>query len=69
MKLIGNLEKQVDNAVDISEKRNLIEKAGMKLTDDELKMVAGGAFATPAPYPIPQMDGGDGYMQGADHYS
>ena len=42
MKLIGNLKKQVDEAADIAEKKKLIEKAGMKLTDDELNMVAGG---------------------------
>ena len=42
MKLIGNLKKRVDKATDISEKRSLIEEAGMKLTDDELNMVAGG---------------------------
>ena len=43
MKLIGNLKKQVDKATDISEKRSLIENAGMKLTDDELDMVVGGS--------------------------
>ena len=42
MRLIGNLKKQADAAADVSEKRSLIEKAGMKLTDDELEMVAGG---------------------------
>ena len=42
MKLIGDLKKQVDNAKDISKKRIIIEKAGMKLNDDELDMVAGG---------------------------
>ena len=42
MKLIGDLKKQVDNAKDISEKRSIIEKAGMKLSDEELDMVAGG---------------------------
>ena len=42
MKLIGNLKKQVDDATDKDTKRNLIEKAGMKLTDDELEMVCGG---------------------------
>ena len=42
MKLTGNLKKQVDNTPDFSEKRSLIEKAGMVLSDDELEMVAGG---------------------------
>ncbi len=42
MKLKGDLKKQVDSAADINSKKTLIEKAGMKLTDDELNMVAGG---------------------------
>ncbi len=45
MKLIGNLKKQVDNATDINEKRSLIESVGIKLTDEELSMVAGGRNA------------------------
>ena len=43
MKLIGNLKKRVDQATDIAEKKSLIEKAGMQLTDDEMEQVAGGA--------------------------
>ena len=42
MELTGDLKKQVDNAADIDAKRSLIEKAGMKLTEDELSKVAGG---------------------------
>ncbi len=42
MKLIGNLKKQVENAETKTEKKSLIEKAGMLLTDDELEHVAGG---------------------------
>ena len=42
MKLIGNLKKQVENAETKNEKKRLIEKAGMLLTDDELEHVAGG---------------------------
>ncbi len=42
MKLIGDLKKQVDNANSIEEKRQLIENAGMALTDDELNNVSGG---------------------------
>ena len=42
MKLIGRLKKQVDSTTDMSEKRSFIEKAGLKLTDEELSMVAGG---------------------------
>ena len=42
MELTGNLKEQVDKATDISEKRRLIEEAGMVLTDDELDKVTGG---------------------------
>ena len=42
MKLIGNLKKQVENSKSMDESRSLIEKAGMKLTDDELEIVTGG---------------------------
>jgi len=42
MKLIGELKKQVDSTTDMSEKRRFMEKAGLKLTDDELSMLAGG---------------------------
>lgn len=42
MKLSRNLKKQVEQAESKEEKRKLIEAAGMKLTDDELGMVAGG---------------------------
>lgn len=42
MELMGNLKDKVSKAKDKEEARGLIEKAGMKLTDDELDMVAGG---------------------------
>ena len=42
MKLIGNLKKQVEKAQTKDEARDIIEKAGMKLTDDDLNMVVGG---------------------------
>ena len=42
MKLVGNLKKQVENSKSMDESRSLIEKAGMKLTDDELEIVSGG---------------------------
>ena len=42
MKLTGILKKQVEKADNKDEKRRLIEKAGMKLTDEELEMVSGG---------------------------
>ena len=47
MKLTGDLKKQVDEAADISEKKKLIEKAVMKLSDDELDMVEGGISYDP----------------------
>ncbi len=42
MELMGNLKDKVSKAKDKEEARGLIEKAGMKLTDDELDKVAGG---------------------------
>ena len=42
MELIGSLRKKVDKASTKEEKRELIEKAGMKLNDMELEMVSGG---------------------------
>ena len=39
MELIGNLKKKVDKASSKEEKRELIEKAGMKLNDMELEMI------------------------------
>ncbi len=42
MKFFDNKKKQTDNSIEISEKKNRLEKAGMQLTDDELNMVAGG---------------------------
>ena len=42
MKLKGNLKEQVKNSKSMDESRSLIEKAGMKLTDDELEIVSGG---------------------------
>lgn len=42
MKLIGNVKKQVENEDPRDGRNKLIEKAGMKLTDEELEKVAGG---------------------------
>lgn len=41
MKLIGNLKNQVEKANSKEEAKEIIEKAGMQLTEDELNMVAG----------------------------
>jgi hypothetical protein len=43
MELIGNLKKQVESAKNRDEAKKMIENAGLKLTDDELNMVAGGS--------------------------
>ena len=53
MKLIGNLKEDVSKAQSKEEARELIEKAGMSLTDDELDMVAGGTSVTVAQVIIP----------------
>ena len=42
MKLIGKLKKQVENTNNKEEARDIIAKAGMELTMDELELVAGG---------------------------
>ena len=42
MELTGRLKDSVMNAKTKDEKKGLIEKAGMKLTDEELDMVSGG---------------------------
>ena len=42
MKLIGNLKRQVENEGTMEGRKRLIEKAGMKLTDEELDNVSGG---------------------------
>ncbi len=43
MKLIGNLKKQVKETMNKEETKEVIENAGMELTDEELDQVAGGA--------------------------
>ncbi len=45
MKLIGNLKKQVEETKNKEEAKEVIEKAGMELTDEELDQVAGGRMA------------------------
>ncbi len=42
MKLAGSLKKQAGQTESKTEKKSLIEKAGMLLTDGELDKVAGG---------------------------
>ena len=42
MKLVGNLKKQVEETKNKEEAKEVIEKAGMELTDEELDQVTGG---------------------------
>ena len=42
MKLVGELKKQVEGTNNKEEAKELIEDAGMLLTDDELDWVTGG---------------------------
>ena len=42
MKLIGNLKKHVEETKNKEEAKEVIEKAGMELTDEELDLVTGG---------------------------
>ncbi|MCR5735205.1 MAG: hypothetical protein K6G22_11425 [Lachnospiraceae bacterium] len=42
MKLTGDLKKKVDHAASAAEKRDLIQQAGILLTDEELNMLSGG---------------------------
>ncbi len=44
MKLVGELKNKVEKAENQEEAKKIIEKAGMKLTDDELDQVAGGVY-------------------------
>ncbi len=43
MELIGKLKDEISKAKDKKEAKEIMENAGMKLTDDELDAVAGGA--------------------------
>ena len=46
MKLVGELKKQVEETKNKEEAKEVIEKAGMQLTDDELDNVTGGQLQT-----------------------
>ena len=49
MELIGNLKDKVEKAQSKKEAQNIIENAGMRLTEDEMDMVAGGKMYTDGP--------------------
>ena len=51
MKLVGNLKKQVEETKNKEEAKEVIEKAGMKLTDEELDQVTGGVDQIKPPEP------------------
>ena len=57
MKLMGNLKKQVEKANSREEAKEIMEKAGLKLTDEELDIVAGGV-AEPCLHLNPEADNG-----------
>ena len=42
MKLIGALKEAVEQAQNLEEVKRVIEQAGMELSDEELKEIAGG---------------------------
>lgn len=42
MKLTRELKEQVEKPESVEEKRQLIEDAGMELSDEELEQIAGG---------------------------
>ncbi len=48
MKLTGELKKKVENTKSKEEAKELIEQAGMELTDEELNQVAGGGPLKPS---------------------
>lgn len=42
MKLVGELKKKVENAQTLEEKKDIIKKAGIELTNDEVEEISGG---------------------------
>ena len=42
MKLVGELKKQVEETKNKEEAKEILEKAGMELNDEELEQVVGG---------------------------
>ena len=48
MKLVGELKKKVEETKNKEEAKEVIEKAGMELTDDELNNITGGYLPFPS---------------------
>lgn len=46
IKLVGDLKKQVEETKNKEEAKDILEKAGMELTDEELDQVVGGMKIT-----------------------
>ena len=44
MKLVGELKEKVEQTTTKEEAKEVIEEAGMELTDEELDTVAGGVY-------------------------
>ena len=55
MKLIGDLKKQVEKTKSKEEAKELIEKAGIELTDEELDQVTGRGWVAISPKQMYQM--------------
>lgn len=51
MKLTDELKDKIDKAETMKEKKDIIARAGMELTDDELEEVAGGRSWGWKPFP------------------
>ena len=68
MKLIGNLRKQVESEGTMEGRKKLIEKAGMKLTDEELDKVAGGGAPRSGPGDSTGQDGEDHQFDRGVHW-
>ena len=49
MKLTGELKEKVEKAESAEQAKEIIEAAGVELSDDEVEAVAGGVFLRPNP--------------------
>lgn len=68
MKLIGKLKKNADNAADKNEARDIIAKAGVLLTDDELNLVTGAGDGLWMVAGDPECDSCDGHPKMTRYY-
>ena len=56
MRLIGKLEENVEKADNKNQAKELIAKAGMALTDDEMQKVSGGDMKRPQSVTLENLD-------------